>query len=68
MNTGEIQGGIIYHYYWYGDQAETGANSKNVAAVYFGNQDPGAFRQRLGRRRAQVEQARRRRRRSSSAT
>jgi iron(III) transport system substrate-binding protein len=43
VNAGEVQSGVIYHYYWYKDQAESGANSKNVKQHYFGNQDPGAF-------------------------
>ncbi|WP_217572720.1 iron ABC transporter substrate-binding protein [Mesorhizobium sp. GbtcB19] len=43
VNAGEIEGGVIYHYYWFGDQAKTGENSKNVALHYFKNQDPGAF-------------------------
>jgi iron(III) transport system substrate-binding protein len=43
VNAGEIQGGVIYHYYWFKDQAESGANSKNVQLHYFGKQDPGAF-------------------------
>ena len=43
VNAGEIPAGVIYHYYWYGDQAKTGENSKNVALHYFRNQDPGAF-------------------------
>lgn len=43
VNAGEIDGGIIFHYYWFGDQAETGENSKNVALHYFRNEDPGAF-------------------------
>lgn len=43
VNAGEIDGGVIYHYYWFGDQAKTGENSKNVALHYFRNQDPGAF-------------------------
>jgi iron(III) transport system substrate-binding protein len=43
VNAGEIQAGVIYHYYWYKDQAESGANSDKVKLQYFGNQDPGAF-------------------------
>jgi len=43
VNAGEVQSGVIYHYYWYKDQAESGANSKNVKQLFFGNQDPGAF-------------------------
>lgn len=42
-NNGEVEGALIYHYYWYGDQAGTGENSNNTALHYFGNQDPGAF-------------------------
>ncbi len=43
VNSGEIDGAIIYHYYYFGDQAKTGENSKNVSLEYFKNQDPGAF-------------------------
>jgi iron(III) transport system substrate-binding protein len=43
VNSGEIKTGIIYHYYWYQDQAESGTNSKNVQLEFFGNKDPGAF-------------------------
>jgi iron(III) transport system substrate-binding protein len=43
VNAGEIEGGVIYHYYYIGDQAKTGENSKNVGLHYFKNQDPGAF-------------------------
>jgi len=43
VNAGEVEGAVIYHYYWFGDQAKTGENSKNVALHYFKNQDPGAF-------------------------
>jgi len=43
VNAGEIDGGVIYHYYYFGDQAKTGENSRNVALHYFKNQDPGAF-------------------------
>jgi iron(III) transport system substrate-binding protein len=43
VNAGEIQSGVIYHYYWYKDQAESGANSRNVQLKYFANKDAGAF-------------------------
>jgi iron(III) transport system substrate-binding protein len=43
VNAGEVDGAVIYHYYWFGDQAKTGENSKNVALHYFRNEDPGAF-------------------------
>ena len=43
VNSGEIAGGIIYHYYWYRDQAKTKEMSANTKLHYFGNQDPGAF-------------------------
>jgi iron(III) transport system substrate-binding protein len=43
VNTGEIDGAVIYHYYYYGDQAKTGENSNKVGVHYFKNQDPGAF-------------------------
>ena len=43
VNDGEIQCGVIYHYYWYKDQAESGANSNNVKLHFFGKKDPGAF-------------------------
>ncbi|MDQ1745131.1 MAG: iron(III) transport system substrate-binding protein [Pseudonocardiales bacterium] len=43
VNAGQIEGGVIYHYYWAGDQAKTKENSKNTQLHYFGNQDPGAF-------------------------
>jgi iron(III) transport system substrate-binding protein len=43
VNAGEVEGAVIYHYYWFGDQAKTGENSRNVALHYFRNQDAGAF-------------------------
>ena len=43
INAGEIPAGVIYHYYWYGDQANTGETSGNVALHYFKGEDPGAF-------------------------
>lgn len=43
VNKGEVEGAVIYHYYWFGDQANTKENSGNVALHYFGNEDPGAF-------------------------
>ncbi len=43
VNSGEIAGGIIYHYYWYRDQAKTRELSGNTKLHYFKNEDPGAF-------------------------
>ena len=43
VNAGQIPAGVIYHYYWYGDQAGTGENSDNTKLHYFKNKDPGAF-------------------------
>jgi iron(III) transport system substrate-binding protein len=43
VNAGQIDGGIIYHYYFAGDQSKTKENSKNTKLHFFGNQDPGAF-------------------------
>lgn len=43
VNAGQVEGAVIYHYYYFGDQAKTGENSKNVGLHYFRNQDPGAF-------------------------
>ena len=43
VNAGQIDGGIIYHYYYFVDQAKTGENSKNTQLHYFKHQDPGAF-------------------------
>ncbi len=43
VNAGEIPGGLIYHYYWYQDRADSGANSKNTALYFFQNQDAGGF-------------------------
>ena len=43
VNAGQIEGGIIYHYYYFVDQAKTGENSKNTQLHYFKRQDPGAF-------------------------
>ncbi|MGY5955419.1 iron ABC transporter substrate-binding protein [Kosakonia sp. BK9b] len=43
VNAGQIDSGVIYHYYYFVDQAKTGENSKNVQLHYFKHQDPGAF-------------------------
>jgi iron(III) transport system substrate-binding protein len=43
VNAGQIPGGVIYHYYWFNDQADGGKNSNNTKLEYFGHQDPGAF-------------------------
>ena len=43
VDSGESPVGIIYHYYWYRDQAESGEVSDHSALHFFGNHDPGAF-------------------------
>lgn len=43
VNAGQIDGGVIYHYYRFVDQSKTGENSKNTKLYYFKDQDPGAF-------------------------
>jgi iron(III) transport system substrate-binding protein len=43
INAGEVEGGVIYHYYWFRDQNSTKEISGNTALYYFRNQDPGAF-------------------------
>jgi iron(III) transport system substrate-binding protein len=43
VNAGQVDAGVIYHYYVFVDQARTGENSGNVGAHYFRHQDPGAF-------------------------
>lgn len=43
VNSGEIPCGVIYHYYWYRDQAGTKEGSANTALHYFKHRDPGAF-------------------------
>ena len=43
VNAGQVDGALIYHYYYYGDQAKTGENSDKIGVHYFRNEDPGAF-------------------------
>ncbi|KRE62527.1 iron ABC transporter substrate-binding protein [Nostocoides sp. Soil756] len=43
VNAGQSAMGIIYHYYWYRDQALQKSSSGNTKLHYFKNQDPGAF-------------------------
>ncbi|MDQ1582439.1 MAG: iron(III) transport system substrate-binding protein [Microbacteriaceae bacterium] len=43
VNAGEVPLGVIYHYYWYIDQAGTKENSGNTKLALFQNQDPGTF-------------------------
>ncbi|MCY0106720.1 iron ABC transporter substrate-binding protein [Pseudomonas monsensis] len=43
VNAGQIDSGVIYHYYSFVDQSKTGENSKNTRLHYFKHQDPGAF-------------------------
>ena len=59
VNSGEVETALIYHYYYYGDQAKTGENSANVGTHYFKHQDPGAFVVGLRWRGAQVVEERR---------
>ena len=42
-NVGEVEGALIYHYYFFGDRHGTGESSDKITLHYFGNQDPGAF-------------------------
>jgi iron(III) transport system substrate-binding protein len=42
-DEGEIDAGVMYHYYWYRDQAENALKGDDAALHFFGNQDPGAF-------------------------
>jgi iron(III) transport system substrate-binding protein len=43
VDENEVDAGIMYHYYWYRDQAEGGLVGDDAKLYYFGNQDPGAF-------------------------
>ena len=43
VNAGQIDSGLIFHYYSFVDQAKTGENSKNTSLFYFKHKDPGAF-------------------------
>ena len=43
VDSGQIETGVIYHYYWYKDRAAGGDNSRGTKLHFFGGQDPGAF-------------------------
>jgi iron(III) transport system substrate-binding protein len=43
VNAGEVPAGVIYHYYWYKDRAESGQDSANTELKFFTNKDAGAF-------------------------
>jgi iron(III) transport system substrate-binding protein len=43
VNSGESEVGVIYHYYWYRDEDESGENSDHSRLYFFGKRDPGAF-------------------------
>ena len=43
VDEGEVEVGVMYHYYWYRDRAEGGLVGDDARLYYFGNQDPGAF-------------------------
>ena len=55
-NVGEVEGALIYHYYYFGDRAGTGESSDKVGAALFRQRGSGRFRLDLGRRRAGLEQ------------
>ncbi|RFU19802.1 iron ABC transporter substrate-binding protein [Geodermatophilus marinus] len=42
-DEGEIDAGVMYHYYWYRDQAENALKGDDARLHYFRGQDPGAF-------------------------
>ena len=43
VNAGQSAMGVIYHYYWYRDQALDKESSGNTKLYYFKHHDPGAF-------------------------
>ncbi|WP_104525047.1 iron ABC transporter substrate-binding protein [Blastococcus atacamensis] len=43
VDEAQVDLGVMYHYYWYRDQAEGGLVGDDARLHYFGNQDPGAF-------------------------
>ena len=43
VDESEVDVGVMYHYYWYRDQAEGGLVGDDARLHYFRNQDPGAF-------------------------
>ncbi|WP_397450960.1 iron ABC transporter substrate-binding protein [Pseudomonas sp. NA-150] len=43
VNAGQIDSGVIYHYYPLVDQSKTGENSNHTGLYYFKHKDPGAF-------------------------
>ena len=43
VDENEVEVGVMYHYYWYRDQAEGGLIGDDAKLHYFGNSDPGAF-------------------------
>ncbi len=43
VNAGQIDGGVIYHYYRFVDQAKRVRTAKHQTVLRFKHQDPGAF-------------------------
>ena len=43
VNAGQVDGAVIYHYYYTADQAKTGENTNKSALHYFRGKDAGAF-------------------------
>ena len=68
VNAGESAVGIIYHYYWYRDQAESGDEQRQQRALLLRQPGPRRLRQRLRRGRARSPATTRTRRSSSSST
>jgi iron(III) transport system substrate-binding protein len=43
VDEGQVDVGVMYHYYWYRDQAENGLLGDDAELHYFRDEDPGAF-------------------------
>ncbi|MCY7401290.1 MAG: iron ABC transporter substrate-binding protein [Nocardioides sp.] len=43
VDSGEVDAGLAYSYYWYRDRQENGTDSDSSELHFFGDEDPGAF-------------------------